>query len=217
MPAPKATHSREAQLAESPVSDSTPKYVNRELSWLEFNRRVLAEAQDPTVPLLERVKFFSIFSSNLDEFFEVRVAGIKQQIESDVVNRSVDGLTATERFQAIQRRVHELVEDPALSRRFPQERIARVRLELADGACLDSGEVSPRWEATDPPSDLELLDKFRWLAGVIVVMVGTSCAAFIISAGSSTRNTRSLPSPRGRCTARSRCRRRRGRRARSCG
>src|SRR5687768_1237271 len=86
-------------------------FINRELSWLEFNRRVLREAADSTVPLLERVKFFSIFSSNLDEFFEVRVAGIKQQIESDVVDRSMDGLTATERLHAIQKRVHELVDD----------------------------------------------------------------------------------------------------------
>ena len=86
-------------------------FLNRELSWLEFNRRVLSEACDPAVPLLERVKFFSIFSSNLDEFFEVRVAGIQQQIESDLVGQSVDGLTATERFQAIQKRVHELVDE----------------------------------------------------------------------------------------------------------
>ncbi len=92
-------------------SPYAPQFLNRELSWLEFNHRVLAEACNPRVPLLERVKFFSIFSSNLDEFFEVRVAGIKQQIESDVVSRSVDGLTATERFQAIQKRVHELVEE----------------------------------------------------------------------------------------------------------
>ncbi len=92
-------------------SPNPAHFLNRELSWLEFNRRVLAEARDPQVPLLERVKFFSIFSSNLDEFFEVRVAGIKQQIESDLVGQSVDGLTATERFQAIQKRVHELVDE----------------------------------------------------------------------------------------------------------
>src|SRR4051812_6091764 len=85
-------------------------FINRELSWLQFNQRVLNEALDSSNPLLERVKFFCIVSSNLDEFFEVRVAGIKQQIESDVVARSIDGLTATEIFRAIIRRVHKMVD-----------------------------------------------------------------------------------------------------------
>jgi polyphosphate kinase len=84
-------------------------FINRELSWLEFNQRVLDEALDARTPLLERLKFFCIVSSNLDEFFEVRVAGIKQQIESDVVERSVDGLTAAENFRAVHRRVRRLV------------------------------------------------------------------------------------------------------------
>jgi polyphosphate kinase len=86
-------------------------FINRELSWLEFNQRVLDEALEKRNPLLERVKFFCITCSNLDEFFEVRVAGVKQQIESDVVERSVDGLTATETFRAVQRRVRRMVED----------------------------------------------------------------------------------------------------------
>jgi polyphosphate kinase len=85
-------------------------FINRELSWLEFNHRVLEEAMDSSNPLLERVKFFCIVSSNLDEFFEVRVAGIKQQIESDVVERSMDGLTASETFRAIVKRVRRMVE-----------------------------------------------------------------------------------------------------------
>jgi hypothetical protein len=80
------------------TSSGTARFINRELSWLEFNQRVLDEALDPEIPLLERVKFFCIVSSNLDEFFEVRVAGLKQQIESDVVERSLDGLTASEAF-----------------------------------------------------------------------------------------------------------------------
>jgi polyphosphate kinase len=87
------------------------QFLNRELSWLEFNQRVLDEALDPNNPLLERLKFFCIVSSNLDEFFEVRVAGLKQQIESDVVERSPDGLTASEAFRAITKRVRRMVHD----------------------------------------------------------------------------------------------------------
>ncbi|MEI8108007.1 MAG: polyphosphate kinase 1 [Verrucomicrobiota bacterium] len=86
-------------------------FLSRELSWLEFNQRVLNEALDPANPLLERVKFFTITHSNLDEFFEVRVAGLKQQIESEVVERSVDGKTASEIYRAVHRRVRTMVED----------------------------------------------------------------------------------------------------------
>jgi len=84
-------------------------FINRELSWLEFNRRVLEEAQDPSQPLMERVKFLTIFSSNLDEFFEIRVAGIKQQIESETSDIGPDGLSPTETFNRIQKTVRELV------------------------------------------------------------------------------------------------------------
>lgn len=86
-------------------------FINRELSWLEFNQRVLDEARDPNQPLLERVKFFCIVSSNLDEFFEVRVAGTKQRIESGSEGRTVDGLKASETFAAIRRRVRKLLAD----------------------------------------------------------------------------------------------------------
>src|SRR5438132_2092418 len=83
-------------------------FINRELSWLEFNRRVLEEAQDQRQPLIERVKFLTIFSSNLDEFFEIRVAGIKQQIESQTSELGPDGLSPTEVFNRIQKTVREL-------------------------------------------------------------------------------------------------------------
>src|SRR5881409_1190663 len=85
-------------------------FINRELSWLEFNRRVLEEAQDPTQPLIERVKFLSIFSSNLDEFLEIRVAGIKQQIQSETSDVGPDGLSPTEVSGRIQKTVRGLVE-----------------------------------------------------------------------------------------------------------
>src|SRR5580700_10710344 len=91
-------------------SSSADQFINRELSWLEFNQRVLDEALNPRNPLLERVKFFCIFSSNLDEFFEVRIAGLKQQIESTVAERTPDGLTATETLRAVIRHTRKLVE-----------------------------------------------------------------------------------------------------------
>jgi len=86
-------------------------FINRELSWLEFNQRVLDEALDPSNPLLERLKFFTIVSSNLDEFFEVRVARLKQEIESGQAERSLDGLTPTETLRAVIRRVRRMVAD----------------------------------------------------------------------------------------------------------
>lgn len=84
-------------------------YFNRELSWLEFNYRVLHEALDPRTPLLERLKFLSIFSSNLDEFFMVRVAGLKQQVEANVSKLTPDGRTPGEQLDAISDRLHPMV------------------------------------------------------------------------------------------------------------
>jgi polyphosphate kinase len=84
------------------------KYLHRELSWLEFNRRVLEEAKDETVPLLERVKFLAIFSSNLDEFFMVRVSRIKRQVKKGLRSAGPEGLTPAETLTAISKRAHEL-------------------------------------------------------------------------------------------------------------
>ncbi|HKW95086.1 MAG TPA: polyphosphate kinase 1 [Methylomirabilota bacterium] len=85
-------------------------FVNRELSWLEFNRRVLEEAQDPTVPLLERVKFLAIFSSNLDEFFMVRVAELKRRIRAGDMTTGPDGLSPAETLAGVADKVHRLVD-----------------------------------------------------------------------------------------------------------
>ena len=83
-------------------------YLNRELSWLAFNARVLHEALDPRVPLLERVKFLAIFSANLDEFFMVRVAGLRRQVAAGVVQTPPDGLTPQEQLDAINAEVARL-------------------------------------------------------------------------------------------------------------
>jgi polyphosphate kinase len=81
-------------------------YVNRELSWIDFNQRVLEEAIDSKAhPLLERVKFIAIFSSNLDEFFMIRVAGIEDQCEAGIMERTIDGLTPQEQLDTIRKRV----------------------------------------------------------------------------------------------------------------
>src|SRR5262245_63390509 len=77
------------------------RYINRELSWIEFNRRVLAEAQNPANPPLERCRFLAIFESNLDEFFMVRVSGLVEQLQGGVVETSPDGLGAEEQLAAI--------------------------------------------------------------------------------------------------------------------
>src|SRR5437899_7029882 len=106
--------------------DDPSLYINRELSWLEFNRRVLEEAQDPGVPLLERLKFLAIFASNIDEFFMVRVGGLQQKVQSNVAYGS-----GADRMPV----------------KVQLERIAEVTRELVSGQyrCL-AGEVLPALE-----------------------------------------------------------------------
>src|SRR5579872_2746035 len=100
------TQPQQTRAAVPPATLDDPSlYISRELSWLEFNDRVLEEALDPRNPLLERLKFVAIYGTNLDEFFMIRVAAIKQQIEAQVVRRSDDGRMPAEHLSAISERL----------------------------------------------------------------------------------------------------------------
>lgn len=94
----------------SPNLNHPTYYINRELSWLEFNRRVLTEGLDPANPLLERVKFLSIFASNLDEFFMIRVSGLKRQLASGVIKSPPDGLTPAQQLGKIREHLLPMLE-----------------------------------------------------------------------------------------------------------
>ncbi len=86
-------------------------YLNRELAWVDFNQRVLAQAQDARTPLLEQAKFSAIFSNNLDEFFMVRVASLKSQVEAGIETLSIDGLTPLQQLQAVQTKLRPLLDE----------------------------------------------------------------------------------------------------------
>jgi polyphosphate kinase len=120
-----------------PATDIHAPYLNRELSWLEFNQRVLEEAANPRHPLLERVRFLSISASNMDEFFIVRVAGLKAQIRAGIKALSDDGLTPAEQLAAILERVTALMRDQQA-----QWMALRSELRGAGLAVLDSSELS---------------------------------------------------------------------------
>ena len=109
MPQESAAASSVQESVETPEFDldSHEWYLNRELTWLNFNSRVLCEGEDPRTPLLERVKFLAIVSSNLDEFFMKRIGGLMQQAAAGVTELSPDGRTPTEQIDAC----HEVVRD----------------------------------------------------------------------------------------------------------
>ena len=114
------------------------RYLNRELSWLDFNARVLALAADPSLPLLERAKFLAIFSSNLDEFYMVRVAGLKRRDEMGLSVRSADGLSPREQLRRIGERTQQIA-----------SRHAKVFMEEVRPALADEGIIVVTWAQLD--------------------------------------------------------------------
>lgn len=129
----------------------TPElFINRELSWLEFNRRVLEEAADPETPLLERVKFAAIFASNLDEFFMIRVAGVKRKLTAGIADPGPDGRTPSQQLAAIRGVTQSLLDDHAALLRtelVPQLSAQGIDiLAYADLSEADRAELAVRFE-----------------------------------------------------------------------
>ena len=133
-------------VADLPLLDGEEsRYLNRELSWLDFNARVLALAEDADVPVLERAKFCAIFSQNLDEFFQVRVAGLKDQVAAGIVATTPDGRTPAQQLLEIADRTRSLI-----------LRMEQVFLDEVVPELSERGVRLSAWDELDEDEDHDL-------------------------------------------------------------